>query len=177
MSKTIDLKQKKAALEAILFLSGEPQSVKNLAKILGLKAGQVKELFLELWEDYKKRNSGLSFIEMNGKIQMTTSAFVSEEVKKFLSKDFTQDLSPVLLETLAIIAYKGPLSRSQIEEIRGVNSTYPLRMLSLRGLIEKEPHPTIPNAYIYKVSFDFLRHLGLDSIKELPDYERLSKEF
>ncbi len=168
--------EKKAIIEGILFLSGEAYPLKKIAKFLGVSLKETKELVFQLKKEYQQRKSGLSFIEMDDKIQMVTAKEISSQMQKFLAKDFSENLSPVLLETLAIIAYKGPLSRSQIDEIRGVNSSYPLRVLLLRGLVEKEDHPTIPNAYIYKVSFDFLRHLGINSLKELPEYERLRNE-
>ncbi len=164
---------KKSIIEAILFLNGEPYPLKDLAKFLNISLEETKNLLEELANYYEKRRSGLTFIVSDKKVQMTTSAQVSLAVQKFLNKNFSDNLSPVLLETLAIIAYKGPLSRAKIDEIRGVNSSYPLRVLLLRGLIEKKPHPTIPNAYIYEASFDFLRFLGINSLKELPNYEKI----
>ena len=169
-------KHQKAILEGILFVSGEPQPLKKIAKFLNLSLGDLKILIEELKEEYKKESRGFSFLELGENIQMVTSPEISQEIKEFLKRDFSSDLSPVLVETLAIVAYKGPLSRSQIDEIRGVNSSYPLRILSLRGLIDRDQHPTIPNAYLYKVSFDFLRYLGLNSLEELPNYAELRKK-
>ncbi len=170
-------KQKqKSIIEGILFVNGEPYSIKKISNFLKLSYKETKKIIEELKEEYQKRKSGLSFVEMDDKIQMVTSNYISYDLEKFLAKNFSENLSPALLETLSIIAYKGPISRLQIDEIRGVNSSYPLRMLLLRGLIEKESHPTIPNAFIYKVSFDFLRYLGINNLNELPEYERFRNE-
>jgi len=168
--------RKKMILEGILFVSGSPQPIKRLAKFLNLKLAETRELAEELLKDYQEGKRGLSLIFLDDKIQLTTSKEISSEIEIFLSESFSQELSPVLLETLSIIAYFGPLSRSQIEEIRGVNSYYPLRVLSLRGLIEKKEHPTIPNAYLYQISSEFLAHLGLNRKEELPDYEEFRKK-
>jgi len=94
----------------------------------------------------------------------------SKYLERLITDDLQEDLTPASLEVLAIIAYKGPISRMEIEEIRGVNSSYTLRNLLIRGLIERRGHPQDSRAYVYEVSFNFLRKLGLKSIEELPEY-------
>ena len=84
-------------------------------------------------------------------------------------------LTPASLETLAIIAYLGPCNRALIEYVRGVNSTFILRSLMIRGLVERKPDPKRMNTFLYQVSFDFLRHMGLTRQGDLPDYEKYRK--
>jgi segregation and condensation protein B len=83
-----------------------------------------------------------------------------------------EDLSPASLETLAIVAYKGPINRIEIDNIRGVNSSFILRSLLIRGLIDRQIDAHRANAYSYKPSFDLIRKLGIDSLEQLPDYEK-----
>jgi segregation and condensation protein B len=92
-----------------------------------------------------------------------------------ISGELNADLSRSSLETLSIIAYKGPVTRSQIEAIRGVNCSYVLRSLLMRGLIERKEASDI-RGYIYEISFDFLKKMGISSAKNLPDWENLSKD-
>jgi len=163
-----------AVVEGILFVAGAPQRIAKIAKVIGKDIIETKKILEELKEEYQKENRGLDLIFLEDKVQLVSSPSISFYIQKFLEKDFSEELSFPLLETLAILAYKGPMTRHQVEEIRGVNSVYALRALCLRGLVEREPHPEIPRAYLYKVSFELLKHLGISSLKELPDYEKFS---
>jgi segregation and condensation protein B len=80
------------------------------------------------------------------------------------------------LEVISIVAYRGPITRSEIEAIRGVNSSYTVRSLMLRGLMERIENPNDSRGYLYKISFDFLKKLGIDSVERLPEFETLSKD-
>jgi len=99
-------------------------------------------------------------------------AFLEKERKEELSRD----LGKAALETLAIVLYKGPVSRSDIDYIRGVNSTFILRSLAIRGLVERVPHPRDQRAYLYKPTPDLLGHLGIRSLEELPEYQTITEE-
>ena len=79
------------------------------------------------------------------------------------------------METIAIIAYKGPLTRLDIEYVRGVNSSFIIRNLLMRGLVERVENPKDARSYLYKVSFDFLKHLGVTGIEDLPQYQEFKK--
>jgi len=96
-------------------------------------------------------------------------------VHKLVKNDLEEDLSRATLEVLAVVAYRGPISRAQIEEVRGVNCSFTLRNLLMRGLVERVENPNDSRSYLYKISFDFLKHLGLGNVKELPNYEELEK--
>lgn len=162
----------KSIIESILFSAGEPISIKKLAETLNKKQSLVEELVRELAEDYQNKKRGLRIIQKEKEIQLVSNPENSKYVEKMVKDEVQEDLTPAALETLAIIAYRGPISRAEIEEIRGVNSSYILRNLLIRGLIDRKEHPKDNRAYIYQISFNFLRKLGLQSIEELPDYNK-----
>lgn len=163
----------KSCLESLLFVSGEPMSFGSLGKVLGEKENIIKEKAEELAGEYHSRQGGLRLVIENGKAQMVTAGENSEAVEKFLKIDIEGDLSRSALETISIVAYRGPISRADIEEIRGVNTSFTLRQLAIRGLVEKIDNPNDARAYLYRLSFDFLRHLGLEKISDLPKYQEL----
>jgi segregation and condensation protein B len=111
----------------------------------------------------------------DGKVQLVASAYSVEPVKKLIKSDFEEDLSQAALETLAIIAYRGPVSRAAVENLRGVNCSFILQSLAIRGLVEKKNNPEDGRSYIYNVTFDFLKHLGLGRLEDLPKFEELKK--
>jgi segregation and condensation protein B len=164
----------KSIIESILFSIGEPISIEKLAKTLGKNKDLAKRTIEDLENDYERENRGLRIIKKGEKAQLVSAPENSHYIEKLIKDELQEDLTPVSLEALAIIAYKGPIARAEIEEIRGVNSSYILRNLLIRGLIEKRGHPEDARAYIYEVSFDFLRKLGLKSIEELPEYKKLT---
>lgn len=162
----------KQQIEALLFISGEPISQKELAKILNKPEEEISIAINELKNDCLNQKRGLVIVENDNSYQITTSPETSETIKNYLKDVLKDDLSPASLETLAIITYKGPISRIDIDNIRGVNSSFILRSLSIRGLIDRQIDPHRANAYIYKPSFDLLRKLGIENIEQLPEYER-----
>lgn len=163
----------KSGLESLLFVSGEPMSFGQLAKVLGVEENEARLGAEELAEEYRGRNGGLRLLIEGGKAQMVTAGGNAEAVEKLMKIDIEGDLSRSALETISIIAYRGPLSRAEIEEIRGVNTSFTLRQLSIRGLVEKIDNPNDARAYLYRLSFDFLRHLGVDKVEDLPRYQEL----
>lgn len=168
----------KSCVESLLFVSGEPMSFGKLSKIIGEKENVLKEAAEELANDYKSRQSGVRVIVNDSKAQMVTVGENAEVVEKLMKIDIEGDLSRSALETISIVAYRGPLSRAEIEEIRGVNTSFTLRQLAIRGLVEKIDNPHDARAYLYKISFDFLRHLGMEKIEDLPRYQELrDREF
>lgn len=163
----------KSILESMLFSIGEPISIEKLAKTLLKNQGLIKKAIDELVEDYEKENRGLRIIKKGEKIQLVSSPENSQYIEKLIKDELQEDLTPASLEALAVIAYRGPITRAEIEEIRGVNCSYILRNLLIRGLIERRGLPEDARAYIYEISFDFLKKLGLSSIEELPEYKKL----
>ncbi|KKW28614.1 MAG: Segregation and condensation protein B [Parcubacteria group bacterium GW2011_GWB1_52_7] len=163
----------KFKIEAMLFVSGEPMTIERIAKILGEKPANVKEALSELATDYKDR--GLCIVENGQDWQFGTAAGASDVIEKLVKSEFTEELSKAAMEVLSIIAYKGPLTRAEIEYIRGVNSSYSLRNLLLRGLIERIDNPKDARSYLYRISVEFLKYLGVENCEALPEWESFRK--
>jgi segregation and condensation protein B len=157
-------------IEALLFLYGEPVEMKKLAKILDVQSGALRNGIDTLKNSLQDR--GLHIIETENKVQLTTKPSLKEFLTGVVDEEFDTGLTPASMETLAIIAYLGPCRRSIVEYIRGVNSSFILRSLMIRGLVEREQDPGKANTYLYKITFDFLRHMGLDSVRGLPNHEK-----
>lgn len=172
MENTETNKKLLSRLEALLFIYGEPIDVKKLAKILDLKEDEAKEGLKLLDEELKRGERGLVLVQDKNKVQLATKPEFSKLLEDVTKQEFTEMLTPAALETLSIICYAGPITRADIEYIRGVNSTFIIRTLLLRGLVEREIAPKRANAYIYSASFDLLRHLGLSKIEDLTDYKK-----
>ncbi|MDO8429863.1 MAG: SMC-Scp complex subunit ScpB [bacterium] len=162
----------KSKLEALLFIYGEPIEAKKLAKILNLKESEVKIGLEMLDADLKQGGRGLTLLEDKNRFQLVTKPEFSELLEEITKQEFTEILTPASLETLSIISYAGPISRADIEYVRGVNSSFTVRALLMRGLVERSIDPKRANAYLYSTSFELLRHLGLSKNGELPEYER-----
>ncbi len=169
----MDLQKLKSILESLLFVSGEPIGAQKLAKICQISKNEVEQAISELEKDYQK-NRGLRIISEGGLFQLVSSPENSEFVRQLIRGELNADLSKSAIETLAILAYRGPITRVQIEAIRGVNSSYVLRNLLVRGLVERKETADV-RGYLYNISFDFLKHMGIQKTEELPDWETLSK--
>lgn len=165
----------KSLIESILFSVGEPVSIEKISKTVEKDRESVKNVIEELEKVYETENRGVRIIKRGEEVQLVSNPENSHYVEKLIKDELQEDLTPASLETLAIIAYRGPATRAEIEEIRGVNSSFILRNLLIRGLIERKGHPEDNRAYIYEISFDFLRKLGLKSLEELPEYKQLTK--
>lgn len=163
----------KSIIESLLFVASEPVKIKELSKVLKIKEDEIKGMLSELERNYQEKNQGFQLIKDNQKVQLVSKKENAEYIRKFFEKEREEELSSVSLETLAIIAYLGPILKIEIEEIRGVDSSYVLRKLLLRGLIEQIENPSDLRLARYKITFDFLRYLGLQQIEDLPDYQRL----
>ncbi len=163
----------KSIIESILFISGAPLKIKKIAKATGVKVSEIEKVVEILSNDYKNQERGLWIFKKDDKIQMATKPENSAYVEKFTKSSLQEDLSPASLETLAVISYRGPITRLGIEEIRGVNCSFILRSLLIRGLIERIENPGDARSYLYRISFDFLKKLGIQKVEDLPNYEEL----
>lgn len=172
----MELDKIKSAIESILFISGEPIKVSGLAKIIAASKPEIENAIMLLQNDYAPGNRGLIIIKKEDSIQMATSPDNAELIEKLVKSEIQENLSRASLEVLSIVAYRGPISRIAIEAIRGVNCSFTLRALLMRGLVERTDNPGDKRGYLYKISFDFLKKLGLDSIEKLPDFETLSAD-
>ena len=158
----------KSAIESILFIQGEPIPLARLAKAVGAGTQEVEAALRELAEEYRKR--GIVLIQNDEEWQLATNPEHKTLVEKFVTSDLADELSKAGLEVLAIIAYKGPISRASIEYIRGVNSSFTLRNLLIRGLVNRKENPKDRRAYLYRISTEFLTHAGLTGLEALPHY-------
>lgn len=170
-------KDKKAIIEAILFLSGEPINISNLKETLEIPESEIKDTMYELMNEYKERNSGLIIVEVANGYQMVTNPLYFEWIKRFKSQHLSQRLSMPALETLAIIAYKQPIIRAEIEQIRGVNSESAIRTLHERRLIKIIGRKEAPGRpFLYGTTKEFLQYFGLKDLTELPTLKEFNKE-
>lgn len=166
----------KKIIESLLFAAGEPLSVRRLSKIIGEKSEKVKKSLEELKEEFQNQKRGIRILNNNDQWLMVTAPETASFVQK-LKKEVIEDaLSAVSQETLAIIAYRGPITRAEINQIRGVDSSYILHQLLSRGLIERSRDPQRLNTYLYNISFEFLQHLGINDVHKLPQYEEFKRK-
>lgn len=162
-----------AALESLLFIYGEPIGLEKIAELLEVKQEELGEVISGFEIRLKTDNSrGLILNRINNQIQLTTKPDFQKLGEKIIKEEIKENLTPATLETLSIVAYNGPIARSTIDYLRGVNSGYILRNLLVRGLIERYPDPRRPYVFLYNVSFDFLKHMGLAKQEELPEYQK-----
>jgi segregation and condensation protein B len=160
-----------SVIESILFVSAKPLSAKDLAKILEREVAEVTTVLQALAEAI--RDQGVILLESNGQWQFATNPKNSAAVRAFLNTELREKLTDATVETLAIIAYRQPISRSEIEAIRGVSSQYSIRHLLIRGLIQKIPNPNDSRQVLYETTIEFLRHMGISNEKELPDFNEI----
>jgi segregation and condensation protein B len=162
-----------AQLEAILFYKSEPVSAKELAALTGAKADEVKVALKRLEGEYRER--GIVLVTDGERYAFGTHPGVSALIEKIQKEEFSSELGRAGLETLAIILYRGPVSRREIDQIRGVNSGFILRTLLIRGLIERTDPSTssghgADRSYVYKPTLALFEHLGIARKEDLPEY-------
>jgi segregation and condensation protein B len=162
-----------ASLEALLFVASGPVTPAQLAAVLETPAAEV-ELGLRNLENFYREASGLSLQWHAGRVQLTTAASMGPLVERFLGIEATSRLSRAALETLAIIAYQQPVTRPQMDAIRGVGSDGVLKSLLNKGIIQEVGRTEGPGRPIlYGTTTDFLHYFGLDSLLGLPPIETL----
>lgn len=166
----------KSIIESLLFTSGEPIKITKLAKICVEHEECIEEAISSLSADYINNKSGLSLVRIKDTVQLVTKAENAKFIAEMMKSEIQENLSQASLEVLSVIAYRGPISRAEIEEIRGVNCSFTLRALAIRGLIEKIDNIEDTRRYLYNISFDFLKKIGIESVEKLPDWEILNKK-
>ncbi|NIN65053.1 MAG: SMC-Scp complex subunit ScpB [Anaerolineae bacterium] len=166
----MDLEEAKVVLESILFVADEPVSISQLADTLQVKRSLVKKAARSLADDYLARGLRVQF--EGEKVQMVTAPDTAPFVERFLGLQHSGALSAAALETLAIVAYQQPITRPEIEDIRGVNCQGVLKNLMARGLIEAVDRlDTVGRPIVYGTTFEFLQYFGLANLAELPKLE------
>lgn len=163
-------------VESILFVSGEPMSKVHIAKIADATMEEVETVLETLDEQYHEASSGLMIIRKGEEVQIVAKPENAPFIEDLVKSELSENISPAALEVLAIIAYRGPISKPELEALRGVNCAYALRSLLLRKLIEKSDNPTGSRGYVYSITFDFLKKLGVESVEKLPEYAILASD-
>ncbi|MDD5726218.1 MAG: SMC-Scp complex subunit ScpB [Patescibacteria group bacterium] len=158
-------------IEAILFAAGKPLTARKLAELMDVKIDEVEEA-LEALKERLQEGSGLMLQEYGKELELVTKPEAAEVVKKVIKDEEQAELTRASLEALTILAYRGPMTRPELEQIRGIQSSLILRNLMIRGLVEQKDDERLGQP-TYAVTFDFMNHLGLSSVKDLPDYEVL----
>ncbi len=164
----------KAVLEGLLFVVGDDGlKLSQVMDILNLNMDEAKELITELRKDYENKNRGITINFLGDTFKLTTKKEHKDFYSKLLQNEESNILSQAALETLAIIAYNEPITRVEIDELRGVSTGYVVRKLIARGLIkESGKSNTLPGKpTLYKTTSDFLDYFGLSSLSELPKIE------
>ncbi len=168
-----NLEKKLASLEALLFVHGEPVSYKKIEAALGFEQGEGETTAIELGRRLAEDSArGVALIIDKEKVQLATKPVFSKILEDFVKEEVSEELTPASLEALAIVAYLGPISRAKLEYLRGVNSIVILRSLMIRGLIERFPDPEHPSGFLYRPTFDLMKHLGVSAEKDLPDFSK-----
>jgi len=170
MPEEITPEEVASAIEALLFISGEPLDVKTIAVLLECDEERVNS-GLNVLETRISTASGLKLLRAPEGIQLVTNEKQSALVDRFLKRGMREQLSPAASETLAIVAYRGPIHRAGVEAIRGVNCSFTLRLLTMRGLVDRFTSEKDSRIFLYRINAEFLRHLGLVKIEDLPDYQ------
>jgi segregation and condensation protein B len=156
------------AISAILFYQAEPMTVKRLSTLLKHPEGEIRDALSTVAT--KMSDAGLCLIQNGEEVTLSTAPEAHALIEAITKEELSKDLSKAALETLAIVLYKGPITRSEIDYIRGVNSTFILRNLLVRGLVEKVENPSDQRSFLYKSTFQLLEYMGVGKIEELPDY-------
>lgn len=157
------------ALESLLFVSDGPVEATQIARALELDADFVEALLRQLDDTYRSQQRGFRLMERNGRFQLVTAPAAAAIIETFLNLDMTARLSAPALETLAVVAYRQPVTRAQVEAVRGVDCTGILRSLLQRGLIEEVDRLDAPGRpMLYGVTDLFMQHFGLTSLQDLP---------
>jgi len=165
----------KSQIESLLFVANKPLNGKELAGFLKADKKAVEAELALLMQDYLDSASGLQIIESGDKYQLVSSAENSQVVSDFIHDETSGELSRPSLEALTIIAYRGPITKIDLDRIRGINCSLILRNLLIRGLIEEKSDKE-KNETFYSVTLDFIRYLGINKVSDLPDYERLNHD-
>ena len=161
-------------IESILFFKGEPVSIKQLAEILNAKEGEISDALNLLKENLKDR--GICLIKNDNKVMLGTSPEMHEVIENLKKEELSRDIGKAGIETLSIVLYKGPVRKSEIDYIRGVNSGSILRNLMIRGLVERKSDENDQRSYLYIPTFELLSFLGVSSLEELPEYDKVISE-
>jgi len=161
-------------IETVLFFLGEPVSIKKLSAILNKEISEIKESLSVLEERLK--NGGLELVWNGEEVMLGTKPDASATIEKITKEELTRDLGKAGLETISIVLYKHPISKREVDYIRGVNSSFVIRNLLVRGLIERAETKGGERSYSYRPTMELLTFMGIKKIEDLPEYAEVTKE-
>lgn len=162
-----------AKIEAILFWKGEPVDIKELAKFLGIEKEAVESEIKALQNSLKDR--GLSIVQNGEEIMLYTAPEASELIKKLTREEMSREVSKAGVEVLSLVIYRGPIAKRDIDYIRGVNSSYIIRNLMVRGLVERLDSRD-SRSFVYQPTFELLTNLGVNRKEDLPEFSAIQKD-
>lgn len=164
----------KALIESLLFVADRPVTAEHLATALDLSVEEVEAALQALREEYQER--GIRIQQKGDRLQLVSAPEAGPHIERFLGLEISGRLSTAALEALSIVAYRQPVTRAQVEAIRGVHSDSVLRSLVRRGLIEEIGRArSVGRPILYGTTFEFLQQFGLQSMQDLPDWQELER--
>ncbi len=167
-----ETKNIKSIIESLLFVTEKPITIKELSVATGVMVSEVQKHLKEIADDFKNR--GIRLINKDDLYHFVTAPENSKEVSQLLNEELKSELSPAAIEVLAIITYRQPITRGEIEEIRGVNSDYLVRNLLIRGLIcEIGKKETVGRPTMYGTTVEFINFFGLNNNDDLPNLDMI----
>lgn len=158
-------------IEALLFTLG-PMAKKELRRMLPVSDEELATALIALHE----RKGGIVLVDDGSTVELRTAPDSSAMLEKVRKEEYAQGVGRAGMEALAAILYRGPLTRSEIDFIRGVNSAQTLRTLAMRGLVRKVPNPKDERSFLYEATTETLAHLGADRVSDLPDYASIRQK-
>ena len=162
-----------AAAEAILFSMGKAMPVEELTEALKLEENEIDEVLDKLVAQYESEERGLTLLRLEDKVQICAKPAFYQDLIRVIKKPKTYELTEILMETLAIVAYRQPVTRLDIERIRGVNCDYAVNQLVEFGLICEKGRLDAPGRpLLFGTTDEFLRHFGISSVEEMPTFGR-----
>ena len=171
MEKRLELK---ALIESLLFVADRPVTVEHLATALDVPVEEIEAVLQALREEYQER--GIRIQHKGDRLQLVSAPEAGPHIERFLGLEISGRLSTAALEALSIVAYRQPVTRAQVEAIRGVHSDSVLRSLVRRGLVEVIGRAeSVGRPILYGTTFEFLQQFGLQSMQDLPDWQELER--
>ena len=167
----------KGILEAILFTMGESVPINRLAEVMEMEPEELRQILIQMKEDYQQDSRGITLIELEDAWQICTKIETYEYVRKLVSQPKKRSLTDVMLETLSIIAYKQPVTKQEIEAIRGVKCDFAVNKLVEYNLVKELGRKnTIGRPIVFGTTEEFLRCFGVSSIDDLPDIDEVTRQ-
>ncbi|NTV44184.1 MAG: SMC-Scp complex subunit ScpB [Candidatus Yonathbacteria bacterium] len=154
-------------IEAILFFKGEPVSVDELSTLAGISPEETAQALTELGA---RLSGGIRLMRQDDTVMLATAPEHADTIERLIKEDISKDLGKAGAETLATVLYMGPITRAGVDHVRGVNSSFILRNLAARGLVEKVSNPSDSRSVLYRPTLALLAHLGVASAEDLPEY-------